>query len=207
MAIIDSLDWSLYERFGRSIIEEVFEGEVQEFKISPSARLTSPSIATILTGLDPEEHKIFSTEDAQTSGIINLPEFAERKGVKSTVVMEAEGARTFLKNLSEVTPVEEDENVDDFDKAILSGVSQSVDRFQFIVCHLRTVDEYLHQGRSIGEIKQGLNNILRKIVDIAVENSFLLIITGDHRAHGEVTNGSRIVPLLILDTRKGNSQI
>ncbi|KXA89588.1 hypothetical protein AKJ62_02775 [candidate division MSBL1 archaeon SCGC-AAA259D14] len=194
LAIIDSLDWFLYEKFGRSIIEDVFSGSVEEFKVFSSADKTSPSIATILTGLDPEEHHVFSTQNAKESGIINLPEFAEKNGVKSTVVMERAGALTFLKILEMVTPVEDRENIVEFDEDILSGVEESVEGFKFIVCHLRTLDEQLHRGESVEKIEEGLERIIHSIINIAREGEFLLIITGDHKCHGNGKPGGDDVP-------------
>lgn len=201
LAIIDSLDWFVYEKFGRNIIENIFNGSIIEFKISASADKTSPSIATILTGLDPEEHHVFSTQNAQESEIINLPEFAEKNGVKSTVVMEKGGALTFLKTLETVTPVEDREDIVEFDDDILSGVEESAEEFKFIVCHLRTLDEQLHRGETVEKIEECLERIIHKIINIAREERFLLVITGDHKSHGNVFEGSDIVPLVFIEFR------
>lgn len=199
LAIVDSLDWLIYTKFGRPILENICVGSLHEFKVSSTVDKTSPSIATVLTGLDPGEHKIFSTEDARHSGILNLPEFVERNGLRSTVIMEEGGANTFLKSLNQVTAVKDTGDVDAFDRKILSGVSRATDRFEFIVCHLRTIDEYLHQVRSLEEIRESLEKILNIVVEIARTGNFLLVITGDHKAHGKAFEGSEILPLVFLD--------
>lgn len=205
LAIIDSLDWSVYARFGRPIIDKVFDGLLYEFKVSSITGRTSPSIATTLSGLDPEEHEVFTTEDARRSKVLTLPEFAGRSGIKSTVVMEAEGARTFSRALRLVVAVEDTEDVDIFDGKILSGVDWSVARFDFVVCHLRTLDKYLHEGRSLEEIKGGLERILRGVVGIPRRENFVLVITGDHKAHGRVLKGSEMLPFVLLDVESGSA--
>ncbi|KXB05333.1 hypothetical protein AKJ49_01020 [candidate division MSBL1 archaeon SCGC-AAA382A03] len=198
-AIIDSLDWNIYEKFARKIIKNCLNGSFREFKILSAAKITSPAIATLLTGLNPEEHGVFSTADAENSEILNLPEFAQTQGVNTTVVMEAGGANTFLRTLKSVRPVEDSENVDDFDEKILEGVRASLSKFDFIVCHLRTVDEYLHQGKSLKEVDKGLKKILQKIIDMAQRGEYLLVLTGDHETHGEIAEGNELVPLVLID--------
>ncbi len=58
LAIIDSFDWSIYETCGKEILQEISKS-FEEYKVSSAAEITSPGIATILTGLDPEEHNVF----------------------------------------------------------------------------------------------------------------------------------------------------
>lgn len=198
LAIIDSFDWSLYQKFGKRTIEELSK-EFEEYKISSSAKITSPSIATILTGLEPNEHNVFSTEDAKKSDSLNLPEFAFKNGIKTTVVMEAEGAKTFLRTLNSVTAVEDTDNVDKFDHEILEGVKKGIEKYDFIVCHLRTVDEYLHQNKSLKDIKDGLNHILNRTYNLGRKGNFVIIITGDHKAHGKIIEGSKYLPLLFVN--------
>lgn len=198
LAIIDSLDWQVYLRMGKSIIKEIFEGSMQELKISSPADVTSPAIATILTGLDPEEHKVFSTADARSSEILNLPEVAQLNGVKSTVIMESGGASTFTRYL-EVSDIEDRDDIDEFDNETLSALKDSYCKFDFIICHLRTLDEYLHQGRESGEVNEGLKRILQRTIEMTKDKDYLLVITGDHKAHGDLFEGSEILPLLFLD--------
>lgn len=200
-AIIDSLDWSVYERFAKRFIKEVFEVPVREFKVKSMAKNTSPAIATILTGLDPSKHGVFSTKDAQESEILNLAEFSAEKGVKTTVIMESRGANTFLRTLNQVTAIEDESNIQEFDKKILSGVEKAIEDFEFIICHLRTLDEYFHQSKSFTEIKNSVKRILGNLIRIGKEGNFLLVITGDHRAHGDLIEGSELVPLLFIDLR------
>lgn len=198
LVIIDSFDWSIFERFGREIIKKFFE-PFEEFKVSSPAEVTSPGIATILTGLDPEEHGVFSTEDARDSDTVNLPEFLAKKGVKASVVMEAEGANTFLRSLNSVVPVEDTGNILVFDDNILEGVEETIGKFDFIVCHLRTVDEYLHQNKSLKEIRERLEYILKKIYDIGKEKDYVFVLTGDHKAHGDTIEGSEYIPLIFAN--------
>ncbi len=119
LAIIDSLDWSLYLMFGKPFMERRFGNSFEEFRISSQASITSPAIATILTGLDPEEHGVFSTNDAKDNEILNLPDFAQSQGIDTTVIMEAGGASVFSRAMN-VTPVKDVEDIRAFDKEILS---------------------------------------------------------------------------------------
>ncbi len=198
LAIIDSFDWSIYEKFGRKIIKKL-SSSFEEYKLSSPAEVTSPAIATILTGLNPDEHNVFSTEDAKNSESLNLPEFAMKRGIKVTVVMEAGGANTFLRTLDSVTAVEDTGNIDTFDDEIMEGVGKGIEKYEFIVCHLRTIDEYLHQGKSLDKIEERFEHLLNKIYSLGKEGDFIIFITGDHKAHGDMIEGSNYLPLNILN--------
>lgn len=116
--------------------------------------------------------------------------------------MESGGASVFSKNI-DVTPVRDVKNIRAFDREILSGVEKSISKFKFIVCHLRTVDEYFHQGRDLEETGEELKIILEEIVRLAKKGKYLLVVTGDHKSHGDVMEGSEMLPLIFLDlTRK-----
>ncbi len=198
LAIIDSLDWSLYLMFGKPFMERRFGNSFEEFRISSQASITSPAIATILTGLDPEEHGVFSTNDAKDNEILNLPDFAQSQGIDTTVIMEAGGASVFSRAMN-VTPVKDVEDIRAFDKEILSGVEKSISKYRFIVCHLRAIDEYFHQCRDLGEIEKEVERLLGEIIRLAERGKYLLVITGDHKSHGNVIEGSDMLPLLFLD--------
>lgn len=198
LVIIDSFDWSIYEKFGREFIKKL-SSSFEEYKLSSPAEVTSPAIATILTGLNPDEHNVFSTEDAKKSESLNLPEFAMKRGIKVTVVMEAGGANTFLRTLNSVTAVEDNGNIDSFDDEIMEGVRKGIEKYEFIVCHLRTIDEYLHQGKSLEKIEEKLEHLLNKIYNLGKKGDFLVFITGDHKAHGDMIEGSKYLPLNILN--------
>lgn len=198
LTIIDSLDWPLYLKFGKSFLRKTLGNTFEEFKISSPATETSPAIATILTGLNPEEHRVFSTNDAWDSEILNLPEFAQLQDVDTTVIMEAGGASVFSRTMN-VTPVKDVENIRAFDKEIISGIEKSISEFRFIVCHLRTIDEYFHQGRNLKEIGKEVERILGEVIRLAEGGKYLLVITGDHRSHGKVLEGSEMLPLIFLD--------
>ncbi len=202
LAIIDCFDWDLYEKYGKDIITEVVEVPFFEYRVSSSAPKTSPAIATILTGLAPEEHSISSTADVESSNIINLPEFAERNGVETTVVMEARGANTFSDNIEEIHPIKDREDIIEFDDEILESVRKSINRFSFIVCHIRTIDKFLHRGERIEKIRGELERITKKIIDIAKPSDYLLILTGDHKSHGDVFEGNNIQPFIIINFSK-----
>lgn len=199
LAIIDCFDWNIYEKYGRSILKEAVNGFLFEYRVSSNASRTSPAIATILTGLDPDEHSISSTADVESSDIVNLPRFAEMNGVKTTVVMEAKGANTFSGDIKEIHPVEDEEDIIEFDYKILENVRKSIDRFSFIVFHIRTIDRFLHRGKGSGIVKNELEKNIKKIVNIAQSSDFLLVITGDHKSHGDTFEGDKILPFLIIN--------
>ncbi len=125
--------------------------------------------------------------------------------MKSTVIMEAEGANTFLRTLDSVVEVEDTENVDEFDNEILEGVRKSIGKYEFIVCHLRTIDEYLHQGKNLREMRERLEEILKRIHSLGREGDYVTILTGDHKAHGDVMEGSDYLPLILMNPGKYES--
>jgi hypothetical protein len=87
---------------------------------------TTPAIASILSGLVPEHHKIFDKAGAKASSILSLPEIASAAGLRSAVIMETNGAEVYeglieiIHGISDRIPPEE------FDREACSMTLQSL---------------------------------------------------------------------------------
>ena len=93
LLIVDSLGYSLFrwlEPHLQNMQTLAKEGIAIEAKAVADS--TTPAIASILSGLLPEHHGIFSKEGAKESSILSPPEIANASGLKSAVILEKIGA-------------------------------------------------------------------------------------------------------------------
>ncbi|MDD1752964.1 MAG: sulfatase-like hydrolase/transferase [Methanotrichaceae archaeon] len=93
LLIVDSLGYSLFrwlEPHLQNMQTLAKEGIAIEAKAVADS--TTPAIASILSGLLPEHHGVFTKEVAKESSILSLPEIANASGLKSAVIMEKNGA-------------------------------------------------------------------------------------------------------------------
>lgn len=147
---------------------------------------TTPAIASILSGLVPEHHKIFDKAGAKTSSILSLPEIASAAGLRSAVIMEKNGAEVYeglieiIHGISDRIPPEE------FDREACSMTLQSLrEGPRLLVSYFIGIDKSVHMGREWSGIRSAVLHIDRCIGDITEEadEKTLLIICGDHPIH------------------------
>jgi len=139
---------------------------------------TTPAIATILTGMHPDHHRVFTMDDTQRSEKLSIIELANAQGITSAVIMEQKGARCFKENVEIV--VEVDDN-DHYDKDAAKAVIEVSKRANFITAHLRVLDRFYHQNRkpdkAIKILSQHIRDITSQIEDAGI------LICGDHPPH------------------------
>jgi len=209
LAIVDSLGYGLYKALEpdlpkmRSMAKEGFLLKAE--CVAPS---TTPAITSILTGLMPKNHGISNTGQASESAIRNLLEWASSEKVRSAVVMEVEGARTFEGFVSTVMAVPKSLNVRDFDREILAQSLAALEMDpMLLVAHFVGIDRIAHLGGGIDEIKKAASVIDGHLGDIvaAVPERTMVIVCGDHPLHAGMLKGvfdSKDVALILW--KKGN---
>lgn len=185
LIIVDGLGLNLYKIFKPHFN---FNGMVIECK--GVSMHTTPAIATILTGLYPQNHKVFETRHAYTSEPISVVELASKQGIVSAVVMEKTGAKSF--RVDHVIEVEEEDAII-YDLKIKDALIEVAQKSVFTVAHLRILDRYYHDKKNITEAVEILSMNLKDI--IIASKDIGIMICGDHPPHNEKNN---IVPLITL---------
>lgn len=197
--IIDSLGYSLYERF-TPIMENTRKLAEKGllFKCRSEASHTSPAIASIFTGYRPEEHRIYSTgaiyrerdKDPENPRLRSILEWGARAGRKAAVVIEAEGAETFrgiLGKNGEIYGVSDSEDILAYDREIAKAAVRALGHGPDILAvHLRALDRFSHRAESWDELKtaaKAVDENVGKIVSGAGKDT-LIFLCGDHTIHG-----------------------
>ena len=213
LAIVDSLGYGLY-RFLETFLPNM-RGMAEEGLLLAAeavAASTTPAIASILTGLLPENHGIGSTRQASESEIRSLLEWASFEGVRSAGVMEEEGARTFEGFVEAALGVPRGLSVRDFDREILARSLEALDADpRVLVSHFIGIDRVAHQGGGIDEVREAASDVDDHIGDIAaaVPEESMMIICGDHPIHAGELQGvfdSSSVALILGKRRGGRSR-
>ena len=75
LVVIDSLDLELYYGLGNELrtVHELVEQDGLLFECDTVSNHTTPAIASILTGLEPESHGILTSDDVGKSKIKSIP--------------------------------------------------------------------------------------------------------------------------------------
>lgn len=193
LAIVDSLGYGLYKDLEpdlpnmRSMAEEglLLKAEC----VAPS---TTPAIASILTGLMPQNHGIRNTGQASESKIRSLLEWASSENVRSAVVMEEEGARTFEGLVKVVMAVPKSLDVRDFDREILARSLAALEADpRLLVAHFIGIDRIAHRGGGIDKIREAAYAIDGHLGGLAAATPrrTMMIVCGDHPLHAGVLKG------------------
>jgi len=193
LAIVDSLGYGLYKAMEpdlpkiRSMAEEGLLLKAEG--VAPS---TTPAIASILTGLMPQNHGISNTTQASESEIRSLLEWASSENVRSAVVMEEGGARTFEGFVKMVMGVPKSLNARDFDREILARALAALKRRpKLLVAHFIGIDRIAHRGGGIDEIREAASAIDGHLGELAaaIPSGTLMIVCGDHPLHAGLLKG------------------
>ena len=181
LVIVDSLGYSEYLRY-RGLLGELdaISRRGILYRCLACSGQTTPAIATILTGLSPERHRIYRTGDAYTSEIRSLPEILSERGFSSGVVMEEYGAGAFIGRIDAVRPIPRDLGIQEFDsKTTIETIGLVRDGVEFIVAHLRVLDRLGYTGEALAL----LDGCIARIRAEAAKNSYILVVCGDHPPH------------------------
>jgi len=194
LAIVDSLGYGLYrslEPYLPNMRKIAREGLLLEAEAVATS--TTPAIASILTGLLPQNHGISNTSQASESEIRSLLEWAGSEGVRSAVVMEEEGARTFQGFVEIALGVPRALSAPDFDRQILARSLEALEGDpRVLVAHFVGIDRAAHRGGGIEEIREAASAIDGLIGEMAaaISERAILMVCGDHPIHAGRLQGA-----------------
>jgi hypothetical protein len=187
LLIVDSLGYQLYEWLSPRLknIPMLAERGLLLRARSVSNR-TTPSIASILSGLLPEHHHIIDKEGAKESSILSLPEIASSHGLRSAVVMEKNGAEVYNGLIEIVSGISDRMEPREFDRVScrlsLDALSKSP---RLLVSYFIGIDKAVHMGKGPDEIREiaiSIDTCVGEMVQAAPARS-LIVICGDHPIH------------------------
>ena len=204
LVVIDSLDLRIYSEFAAEL--DVLHMLVKQnglfFSFEPVTNHTTPAIASLLTGLEPESHGIVVSADVATSKIKSILEILDNKGTPTAAVLDTNGAEPLLGRMSYVFGVENREDIVEYDEEIKTHtlfVLQKHD-VRFALAHLRSIDRFAHRGWDLRVAANVTNENMRTITDAVSERNGMLFICGDHAAHRKERKGAQSkisIPLIV----------
>jgi hypothetical protein len=189
LIIADGLGLSIYERY-----KHYFNLRGMVFKCRGVSMHTTPAIATILTGLHPENHRVFETQDTYKSEGISVVELASMQGIKSAVIMEKKGACSFRGSVDLVVEIEEEDAVQ-YDYIVKNALIRQIQEVSFTVAHFRILDRFYHSNGNTETAVEILSSNLKDIA--ACSKNAGVMICGDHPSHNEKNID---VPLIAFST-------
>jgi len=206
LLVIDSLDIQFYSDFADEL--EVLHELVKRddsllLECETVSNHTTPAIASILTGLRPESHKIRTSEDVGKSKINSILEIIDDAGTPTAVVLETNGTKPLLGRISYVFPVDDREDIVEYDALIKThtiSVLNHQHEVRFVFSHLRAIDRFAHRGLDLRVAAKVTNENMRAIANAVGERNGMLFICGDHKAHlkeREESQGKATVPLIV----------
>ncbi len=147
---------------------------------------TTPAIASILSGLTPEHHRIFDKAGAKVSPVLSIPDIAAAAGMRCAVIMEENGADVYRGLIDTASGISDRIAPDEFDRQACILTVQALERKpRLLVTYFIGIDKNIHLGRDITVIKEAgllIDRCLGEIVEWA-DRDTLLILCGDHPIH------------------------
>jgi hypothetical protein len=204
LVVIDSLDIQIHSEFAAELetLHRLVERDGLLFSFEPVSNHTTPAIASLLTGLEPETHGIVVSADVATSKIKSILEILDDEGTPTAAVLDTNGAEPLLGRMSYVFGVENREDIVEYDKEIKAHtlfVLQKQD-IRFVLAHLRSIDRFAHRGWDLRVAANVTNENMRTIADAVSARNGMLFICGDHAAHRKnrkAAHGKIPVPLIV----------
>ena len=204
LMVIDSLDFRFYTEFADELkkLHELVGQDGLLFECETVSSHTTPAIGSILTGLPPEAHGIFTDEDVGKSKIKSILEILEDEGQKTAMVIETKGAKQLLGRISHVFGVDDREDIIEYDeliKAHTTTVLKNQD-VKLVFTHLRAIDRFAHRGWDLSAAAKVTDANVTEIANAARERNGMLFICGDHEAHlkaRKALQGKAVVPLIV----------
>jgi hypothetical protein len=204
LMVIDSLDSQLYSEFSTELVmlHELVNRNGLLFACETVSTTTTPAIASILTGLEPEAHGIIKGEDVGTSNVNSILELLEDAGKPTAAILETDGTKPLLGRISYVFPVDDREDIREYDALITRHTVSVLKKHEvkFAFAHLRALDRFAHRGNDLRVAATITNENMREITEAVGERNGMLFICGDHRAHlneRQASHGKATVPLIV----------
>ncbi len=155
-------------------------------RASSVSNRTTPAIASILSGLLPEHHKILDKAGAKESSVLSLPEIAAMAGESCAVIMEQNGADVYQGLIKSVYGIPDSIPPQEFDKEACRLTCRALlDRPSLLVSYFIGIDKNAHLGSGLKGIREAallIDQCIGQIMSLADEET-LLIICGDHPIH------------------------
>ncbi|MCK5660965.1 MAG: alkaline phosphatase family protein, partial [Methanosarcinales archaeon] len=185
---------------------ELKEGDKHEsidklaFRCRYIANHTTPAIASILTGVCPEIHRIAKTGDVYKSEHETFLEIANACGIKSAIVIENEGADAMRSKVEKASGVADSRNIIEYDTRIKNEAVKCLQGdIELVAIHFRALDRFAHEGRTKEELGYAASTIDRHIGDILDTVSDAgVIVCGDHPIHLNDRKDEEHVALIAL---------
>ncbi|MGB2842070.1 MAG: sulfatase-like hydrolase/transferase [Halobacteriota archaeon] len=206
LVVIDSLDFRFYSDFADDLseIHELVKRDGLLFECETVSSHTTPAIASILTGLQPDAHGILTSEDVGKSKINSILEILEDEGYKTAAAIETKGAEPLWGRISYVFAVDDREDILEYDELIKAHTISVLKKqdLRLMFSHLRAIDRFAHRGEDLSVAAKVTNENLGAIANAVSERNGLLVICGDHETHGKERQASQgkataTVPLIV----------
>ena len=204
LMVIDSLDYPFYTEFAEDLraIHELVERNGILFVCETVNSPTTPAIGSILTGLRPESHGIFSNEDVGKSKIKSILEILEEAGHKTALVLETGGARPLLGKVSYVFGVDDREDILEYDELIKTHTISVLKKHDvtLVFSHIRAIDRFAHRGWDLHAAARETAENMRAIAKAISAQNGMLVICGDHETHFKDKKQRKLpatVPLIV----------
>jgi hypothetical protein len=186
LVLIDSLDSPLYSALADDlqVLHELASNGLV-FDCETVTDTTTPAIASILTGLLPEEHGILTSDEVGTSQVNSILELLDDAGKPTAAILETAGTRPLVGRISYVCPVDDREDIQEYDALITRHTVAVVHKkeVRFVFAHLRAIDRFAHRNKDLRIAAQLTNEHMKKIAAAVRAREGALFICGDHVAH------------------------
>ena len=186
LVVIDSLDSSLYSVLAEDLqVLHELASDGLIFDCETVTDTTTPAIASILTGLLPEEHGILTSEEVGTSPVNSILELLDDAGKPTAAILETAGTKPLVDRISYVCPVDDREDIQEYDALITSHTVSVVqnEEVRFVFAHLRAIDRFAHRNKDLHIAAQLTNGYMKNIATAVSARGGVLFICGDHVAH------------------------
>ena len=187
LVVVDSLDCQFYSMCVTEleVLHKLVERDGLLFECETVSNHTTPAIASILTGLLPESHRIVTSEDVGKSKINSILEILAEKGTPTAAVMETMGTKPLLGRISYVFAVDDREDIVEYDELIKTHTISALQKHEvrLVFAHLRSIDRYSHRGWDLHVAAKVTNENMRVIAEVVSDRNGMLLICGDHEMH------------------------
>ncbi|GEM_PF-226428 len=167
---------------------------------------TTPAIASILSGLTPEHHKILDKAGAKVSPVLSLPDIATAAGMRCAVIMEENGAEVYRGLIEIASGISDRIEPEEFDRqSCLLTVDALQKKPDLLVTYFIGIDRSVHLGRDLNGIRDAALLIDQCIGEVAkwTDEETLIIICGDHPIHAGPFKRSKAPYCVPLITARG----
>ncbi len=208
LIVIDGIGVTLYNKLKRDLSalpRVAADGLFFEIESLPP-RVTTPNLATILSGYTPEHHQLCEPEDTFYTPVKMVLERASDTGIKSGIVIEVMGAKAMLNRVDLAIGVENTHGIIDYDRRSVNLALKAFaeEKLRLLMTHLRAIDNCVHHfAQSWDDVVFATRTIdanIGRFVE-GLDKPTLCMITSDHPIHVDtwryLEGGNTHVPLIV----------